>query len=237
MFWLVSSVLAGEVLLFLVLMVADRGHPRKIGCGWFYFALCLGLFTMAGTSFWAYRDTLHRIKDLDAIQARQVALTGLMRGILEMESGRRGYLLTGQDVYREHYVRDRTLAIGKAHAVRAAYQGSSDTGRVDNLLRMLRLKVEEMDKTLAASEQGRPSEGVEAVQEGAGKNLMELARGASDDLERRNHAADTESRKQLRVVAQSRILMALIVACGAIAQMCLGAVFGWPADRERVCAS
>jgi CHASE3 domain sensor protein len=227
--WLTSAFIAGEVILYLIFLFVDRGRPRRVASGFFYFALCLGLFTMAGTSLLAYLDTLHKVRALDVIGARFRAATDLMRDLRDMEIGQRGYLLTGRDSYLEPYLLARTRADSDCTAVHAAYATSDDREQAENLRRLARLKIAEMAAIVDLKRTGKPYEALERIQTDTGKNLMDLARAASEDLLRRQLVAYMQVKGDLYHVARGRIFMAALVLAGSVIHMVIGATYGWPA--------
>jgi CHASE3 domain sensor protein len=227
--WLTSAILAAEVVLYLVFVLADRGRPRAVASGWFYFLLCVGLFAMAGTSLLAYLDTLHKVRVLDVIGVRFRTATDLMRDLRDMEIGQRGYLLTGRDSYLEPYLTARTRADSDCTAVHYAYAGSDDAEQAENLRRLSRLKIAEMAAIVDLKRAGKPYEALEKVQTDTGKNLMNLARAASEDLLRRQLVAYTQVKAELYHVARGRIWMAALVLAGSVLHMAIGATYGWPA--------
>lgn len=229
--WLTSSVIAAEVVLYLIFVAVDRGRSRPVACGWFYFALCIGLFAMAGTSMLAYLDTLHKIRALDVIAARFQAATDLMRNLREMEIGQRGYLLTGRVSYLEPYLDARQHSTSSCEALRSAYATSDERDKAENLCRLGRLKVEEMSAIVELKRSGKPYEALEKIQSDTGKNLMDLARATGDDLIKRQLAAYQKLKGELHDVARGRIVMAALVLVGSVMQMLLGVIFGWPAQR------
>jgi CHASE3 domain sensor protein len=233
--WLTSAFIAGEVVLYLVFVLADRGRPRPVASGWFYFLLCIGLFAMAGTSLLAYVDTLHKVRVLDAIGVRFRTATELMRDLRDMEIGQRGYLLTGRDSYLEPYLTARTRADSDCAAVHVAYAGSDDREQAENLRRLGRLKIEEMASIVDLKREGKPYEALEKVQADTGKNLMDLSRAASEDLLRRQLAAYTQVKTELYHVAHGRIWMAAMVLAGSVLHMLIGATYGWPARPHGPC--
>jgi CHASE3 domain sensor protein len=227
--WLTSAILAAEVVLYLVFVLTDRGRPRPVSSGWFYFLLCVGLFTMAGTSLLAYVDTLHKVRILDVIGTRFRATSDLMIHLRDMEIGQRGYLLTGRESYLEPYLTARTHANSDCEALRVAYADSDDRDQAEHLCRIGRLKVEEMSAIVDLKREGKPYEALEKIQTDTGKNLMDVARSASGDLLRRQLVAYTQVRTDLRHVARGRIVMAAMVLAGSVLHMFLGAIYGWPA--------
>lgn len=229
--WLTASIIAGEVILYLIFILADRGRPRPVTAGWFYFALCLGLFAMAGTSLLAYLDTLHKVRVLDVIGSRFRTTTDLMRNLRDMEIGQRGYLLTSRMSYLEPYLIARTRSTASCEALRVAYAGSEERDQAENLCRLGRLKIEEMSTIVDLKRDGKPYEALEKIQTDTGKNLMDLARATSDDLLKRQLAAYRKLKTDLDHVARARIWMASLVLAGSVLQMIFGATWGWTAQR------
>jgi len=99
----VVFLIAGEVILYFVLLVANRDHPRRPPTlGWFYLFLCVGLFALSGASFLTYVDTARKLKALDVAGIRYVVVRDLLSGLKDMEIGQRG---SGDEVRADDLLR------------------------------------------------------------------------------------------------------------------------------------
>jgi CHASE3 domain sensor protein len=227
--WLTSAVIAGEVALYAVFLAVDRGRPRRIGHGGFYFFLCVGLFAMAGTSLFAYLDMDGRLEALGRASSRHRAVAEFMDNLRDMELAHRGYLLTGRESYLEPYVLNRRAQSSACAAVRAAYAGTAEVDAAESLCRMGGLKVEELEAAVKVKRAGKLPENLEQVRADLGKKLTDVARQVSSDLMRRSLADQDSAREDLERVTRARIAMAALVVLGSVIQMVFGAAKGWPA--------
>jgi CHASE3 domain sensor protein len=225
--WIISSLIAGEVVLFLAMLwFRDRHDVALYPPGWFYFALTLGMFVSANTSLYAYQDTLNRMEILRTIIARRLEVNSLMRSVFEMESGQRGYLITGKPAYLEPYKRSERELAARIEAVRSIYAGLPDEPYADAMAKTASMKAREMADVLETYHSADRGKAIEIVQTDTGKNLMDLCREAYDDLLRRNLYDYERERQGVAMVAMARIIMAVMLIIGSIVQMVLGAYRG-----------
>jgi CHASE3 domain sensor protein len=226
--WFVASVIAGEVILFLVLLAANRAESRwaPTSPGWFYFLLCVGMFAMSGTSFFAYLDTLHKLRRMSAVGQRYLATRDVVATLRDMETGSRGYLLTGRSTYLEPYNRTRDQIEARCTRLRDVYRESDEAPLADRLCALARSKVDEVEEEVRLRKAGRAADAEGLVLTDEGKNTMELVRAAADVLAKRSLDAYNAVKAEIIVLAQMRIWMAGLVAVGSLVQMVLGALAG-----------
>jgi CHASE3 domain sensor protein len=221
---LVVCLIAGEIVLYLVLMAANRDRdparpPPSLGR--FYLLLCVGLFGMSGASFLTYLDTARQLKALDAAGVRYLAVRDVLGTLKDMEIGQRGYLLTGRPAYAEPYRAALAKFPARVDAVRALYRDADDEPRAEDLLKLAAIKAEEVRKALALREQGDAAGALAVLEGDTGKNTMDLFRISEGELARKNLAAYTAVKRDLRRLADSRIVAALAVMAGSVVQMVL----------------
>lgn len=222
MIYLVVSIIAGEVILYFVLMAANRDHStRPASLGWFYLLLCVGLFSMSGASLLAYLDTAHKLKVLDAAGVRYLAVRDVLGSLKDMEIGQRGFLLTGRPSYAEPYRVALAVLPKQANAVRLAYADSGDEARIEDLIKLAGIKVEELRKSFELREQGKTDEALAVLESDRGKNTMDLFRISADELAKKNKSSYNATKADLRQLAAARIWMAMSVMAGAVLQMVL----------------
>lgn len=230
MYYLVSSFIAGEIILFGILQVAKQSGARIAakGLGWFYFALCLGLFGMAGTSFMAYIDTNSRLRDLDTVGARYLAATDLVLTVRDMEASQRGFLLTGRYSYLEPYRQGLKDLPARYEALRRAYRDAESIerpARVEQVIKLTEAKVRELDAGIKHREDHHDAP--EQLSSDVEKTTSSLVRIAIWDLMSRDRGRYNQIKAGLIHVAETRIGMAALVALGAVVQMWLGAFGAW----------
>jgi CHASE3 domain sensor protein len=231
--WIISSLIAGEVALFLSMLWFRRRMDISLDPpGWFYFVLSLGMFVSAGTSLYAYQDTLNRMEYLRSIIARRLEVNSLMRAVYEMESSQRGYLLTSKDSYLEPYRHAERDLAARIEAVRSTYSGLPTEPYAESMCKAASMKATEMADVLDTYRKADHDRALEIVKTDTGKNLMDLCRDSYDDLLRRNLWDYEQERHGVAVVARFRIGMAVMLLIGSVVQMVLGAYRGHRPHRE-----
>lgn len=233
MSYFVSCVIAGEIVLFGVLQAAGRKKSHHTcGFGWFYFTLCVGLFAVAGMSLLAYIDTLRKLRDLDIVGARFLAATDMLNVLRDMETGHRGFLLTGRGSYLEPYRKGLAEYPAVCRKIRDLYANSDGATAAAQVCKLGDAKIKEMSETLALREQHRDAEALEQFNSDVGRNTMDLLRVALGELLNRDRGRYNAIKADLIVLAEGRIIMAVLVAGGAVVQMFLGA-FGMWQDQKK----
>jgi CHASE3 domain sensor protein len=175
--WLVLTIVVGMVALAFVLQLAGRdGRPLGLRAKhWFFLALCVGLFGMAGASLFAYLTTTRRLRDQDLYADRFMALIGLMDALKDSERGEMGFLLTGRDSYKAPYTRARPHVAQHCERLKAAYADSDELPRVDALCRLTDTKLRELDRSIGLREKGEGDKALALLSTDAGRNTMERA--------------------------------------------------------------
>jgi CHASE3 domain sensor protein len=224
MIYLVACLIAGEVILYLMIAYAARGRdPRRRPprLGGLYLLLCVGLFGMSGASLLAYLDTGRRIDELNAAGQRYVAAAELLEALKDLELGERGYLLTGQAPYGGTYRAAAAALPARLEALRAAYAGTPERARAEDLVKLARIKAEEVAAAVALREAGDSAAAVARLEGDRAKNTMDLVRVSAGELVRTNLARYRAIQDGLRALARGRIGLAAAVSVGAVVQMAL----------------
>ncbi len=153
-----------------VLGVVKRSpHVFPLAC----IAALAMLFVSEGSS-WQSRRALQQLGE---IQAARNSLQGLAQGILDAESGQRGYLLTS----RQEYLQPYTTALGR---IDASFRSLSLYYAADpyamavlgRLQRLTETKLSELALTLRLHDQGKTSATIEITLTDIGKEKMEAIR-------------------------------------------------------------
>ena len=175
-----------------------------------------GLLAISEASYWQSEGTLG---ELGASSEVRSTIQVLGQGILDAETGQRGYLLTGRAEYREPY--DRALAkIQEAFRVLDRYYGRDPEPRavLAKLHALAETRLSELALTIRLKEEGRSSAGTEIVLSGIGKEQMDALRALSSELlahETRNVARSQQD--ILRTLQVSRVGIAVLCAVGLMA--------------------
>jgi CHASE3 domain sensor protein len=229
MTYLIAGIIAGEIVLYLVMMPHRDGlHPRA-AVGWFYQALCLGLFATAFASLCAYLDTFHKLQNLDIAGQRYLAVRDLVGTLRDMESGHRGFLLTGRASYAEPYQAGLKALPTRTRRLHDLYRDNDgDQARAEGILKLVDIRAHAMAESYRLREQHRPEEALVALESDRGKSTMDLIRIAADELAREALRRYDFVKLQIKTLAEARIFMAAAVMVGAVVQMALVAIGSQP---------
>lgn len=141
--------------------------------------LTVGLIVLVGivgTTIWlSERNQIYFDQVIKARQARATVVD--LRNALQIaESSQRGYLLTGEELYRGPYDAARAqilLSLADVRETIDAYLG--DSPALDRLDTAVQEKLTEMDQTMALKRAGNDSQALETVRTDRGKALMDEA--------------------------------------------------------------
>ncbi len=140
----------------------------------------IAMLFISETSYWKSAVTLD---ELGAMGSARTSIQGLERGILDAETGQRGYLLTGQKAYLEPY--DEALrTIDQSFRFLDSYYGQQTNARdvLSKLHALTATKLSELSETIRLHEQGKSEATTEMVRSGIGKEQMDAIRRLSAEL-------------------------------------------------------
>ena len=142
-----------------------------------------------------------------------------LSALKDAETGQRGFLLTGREAYLATYERGREEALKGLAALPAA--GSLDLAALQRLDGLVRLKLDELARTIALAKGGRRVEALALVDSGEGLHRMDEIRDLEGAL-----AEAVEARRDGRadaLAAQGRRLRGALAATGLLTLLALGA--------------
>ena len=155
------------------------------------------------------RDSIEAINRLNLIQA----------GLLDAETGQRGYILTGEPSYLEPYNRAAPNILGEIRQLQQTKAGVRDAAALATLYQVVEQKLAELQQTIALKQKGEGDAAVARVREGAGKDLMDRARTLLANLflmetrrlvDTRDYAAEMDEILQVGIVCA--VLVLFVVA-------------------------
>src|SRR5579884_1290381 len=148
---------------------------RSIRFGVAAIAICGVLAFGAGMRVAIWEGEVARTADRqEAIGDAIFELRNLTRALLDLETGQRGYLLTGDNAYLQPYEeggRNLDLAVGKLRAMMAG--DAARVATVAGLAELAAAKRQELAKTVALRRQGDLGAALAIVKTGEGKRLMD----------------------------------------------------------------
>ncbi len=155
----------------------------------------------------------------ELLASRRLLLSGerLVSAVKDLETGQRGYLLTGDPRYLEPY-RAGSAAVGLQRAQLAAEEASgSRSSSVKQVLSLIDGKVQELDETIAVRQSSGPEAALQIVRTGRGQRLMGQIRVLMDDLNKREDQRLVEKTSVLEGDAFRIFLVTLFGSVGVLA--------------------
>ena len=141
----------------------------------------------------------------------------LLIGLLNAETGQRGYLLTSNPVYLEPY--DMALSMVPADQQRLGALVLAVPGGGQyfaELNRLVAAKMAVMTETINLARAGDHAGALRIVDTNEGKQIMDEARGTTADLQRAAAAAGASRRSDLRTQLVAVIVLAVILAAANV---------------------
>jgi signal transduction histidine kinase len=145
------------------------------------------------------------------------ASNDLLIGLLNAETGQRGYLLTGKPVYLQPY--DTALSTVPADQQRLGSQLSAVPGGghyFAALKSLVAAKMTELAETINLARAGDHADALRQVGTGEGKRTMDQARGVTADLQRAAAAAGASRRLDLHIELTIFLALATILAAADV---------------------
>jgi signal transduction histidine kinase len=179
------------------------------------------LFASAGTLIW--------------LSWQQQALAGQVRHALEVESqlnrvqtlvtdaetGQRGYLLTGRDVYLQPFLDAKNQVLGQIDTLAQQTAGDPDQqDRAGNLRTLAIAKLAELERTVTLRSSGHTDEALAIVNDDSGNQLVTQIRAVVADMQARE-----ERRLQYRSDRAERVNILAQVMLGFSVLLILGVAF------------
>ncbi len=176
----------------------------------------VAMMFISEASYWQSVGTLDR---LSAIHASRAKIQSLAQGILDAESGQRGYLLTARKEYLVPYAKAiETIAdsFRFLHSYYDAEPGSAEVLR--KLQALMATRLSELAETIRLFDEGRIDAAKELVLSDIGKEKMEALRLLSAELLASETSNVEENRADIyRTLLLSRIGMAALSAISLLA--------------------
>ncbi|MBT9492917.1 MAG: CHASE3 domain-containing protein [Paucibacter sp.] len=180
---------------------------------------CLAALAIVFLSEHSFERANSTIDEMAAIAKLKVTTGLLLVGMLDAETGERGYLLTADKTYLEPYLQ------GLKDSEEAMQVLSLEYGR-DSSFRALLAHINELQlakkqvlaQTIAWAAEGRPEQALALVKGGAGKAQMDLLRADIAELLQLETARFARQRDQLKLILTvSRIGLAALCASSLLA--------------------
>jgi signal transduction histidine kinase len=180
---------------------------------------CIAAVAMVLISEGSYWRSVGTLDELGAMGAARTNIQGLAQGVLDAETGQRGYLLTGRKEYLGPY-QAALRKIDESLAFLNSYYGSNPASRemLTRLQGLTQTKLSELSETIRVQDEGRVDLAKELVLSDIGKEKMEAIRSLGAQLLAEETLNVATSRAEVyQTLMVSRIGVALLTACSLLA--------------------
>ena len=167
----------------------------------------------------SFQQSTKAVAVVEKAQQTRNAVNGLVRQVLDAETGQRGYLLTGDARYLEPYQRAVGDITDNLDFLRQTFALQPELiGDFDLLTRHVSRKMAEMDLSVRMRKEGNDDGWKFVLTTDVGKEEMEAIRSQSDKLSATSVQQMAQGQTQVRQALQlSRIGIALTVLAGLLA--------------------
>ena len=167
----------------------------------------------------SYHNTVSSVGDMERAQSTRSALNELMQSMLDAETGQRGYLLTGNQVYLEPYYETLKTINQQLDLLRITFTPYQDQlGEFGVMSRHISRKLAEMDLSIKMRDAGQEDAWRFVLTTDVGKEQMDGIRAQSEKLAsssiRNMERGQTQVRRTLQL---SRIGIAIMALGGLLA--------------------
>jgi len=184
------------------------------------FALaCLAAMAIVLVTEGAYWASVGKLDKIGTYRLAQNNIQSLMQGVVDAETGSRGYLLTGSPDYLEPYHAALRQVDASMQLIDATYGVSSrHAAQLEQLHDLTRAKLSELALTIRLFEEGRPKATADIVMSGIGKEKMDELRAIGNALVANEDVNIGRSRHDIyRTLLLSRFGIMVLSATGLLA--------------------
>ena len=173
-------------------------------------------------ALWQTNQGVQLNEDVRQSLAQRSSLRLLMRGMQDVETGQRGYLLTGDEDYLEPFLTGRA-DIQRELANLEGFAGSNAAlvAEARRLEELVEAKLEELETTIEQRRTGRGNLALQRVRDGRGKAVMDEFRAIIAAAEAREQSAVIEA---MAAVDRSASNLRLVVILAGVLLFGIGAL-------------
>jgi len=181
--------------------------------------VCLAAIAIVLVSEGAYWQSVDKLGKVAQHQSAQNNIQGLIQGIVDAETGTRGYLLTGSQDYLTPYEAALRNVNASIELINASYGASSDhAAELEQLHDLTRTKLSELALTIRLVEEGKAKATVAILDSGIGKEKMDELRAIGNALVAREDRNIASNRNNIyRALLFSRFGIMVLCATGLLA--------------------
>jgi signal transduction histidine kinase len=174
------------------------------------------LIFISESSYWRSANTLDK---LGGVAQARTDIQALERGLLNAETGQRGYLLTQREEYLRPYKRELVKIDQALNSLEAHFSSDPQQAPAMRQLRSLTEgRLSEMALTINLHDTGRRQASIDLVMSNIGRDQMEALRVLSADLLARESVKVTQGRSDVyQVLMVGRIGVAVVAVTSLLA--------------------
>ncbi len=179
----------------------------------------LAALALLGINETGYRQSSRALDEIRDAQRIRYSLNMLLQDVLDAETGQRGYLLTGEDSYREPYDRALGQVTGRLATLRELYaHRPQESQRLGHLGDHVARKLAELDLGVRMRKNGNDDTWKFVINTDVGREEMEQIRSLIEGMVNRSSASIEASQVQVgRALQLSRVGIALVALAGLLA--------------------
>jgi signal transduction histidine kinase len=180
---------------------------------------CLAALAMLFISEGSYRQSVGTLNELGSMANARMSIQALAQGVLDAESGQRGYLLTGRKEYLNPY-EGALKRINESFNFLDPYYGKEPASKevLGKLHSLTQTKLTELAETIRLHDEGKSEAATELVLSDIGKEKMEAIRTLGAELLAHETLNVGASRNEIyRTLMLSRIGVAALTAISLLA--------------------
>ncbi len=171
------------------------------------------LFMLVISSFKLSSETEAQAEKIAEQRIVRMAARKTKVGLLNAETGQRGFLLTGEDIYLEPYFRGIADAKKYLGDLMENAKDRADQDRIAVIAPIVEKKLAEMAQTISLAKSGQRDEAMRIIGSDAGLNYMGVLR---DNLESITERADTAVGRGLEDLSTSANRLSITTAFGSL---------------------
>lgn len=182
----------------------------------------LALLGIVGMTIWLGAKAQIYVEDATNSRDRRISAVELRSALQSAESGQRGFLVSGNEIYLAPFSSAKTQAQARFERLKASLAGSEQTAlMMRRLSDVIAEKIEEMDRTIALRGDFRDAEALAIFSSNRGKALMDEANvflssiiRASDDQLTSGIVEQRQNATRLRLVSVIGGMVIVLVVGG-----------------------
>lgn len=184
-----------------------------------FWLACAAALAIVGVSEYSYRQAGKSLDELGVMGQARTSIQHLERGLLDAETGQRGYLLTSRKEYLEPYGNALKKIEEIFHFLGQHFGDDPEAKKLlENLHALTDSKLSELELTIRMHDEGRTEAAREMLLSGIGREQMKDTLALSEELLQHQSLRVAEGRKNVyNTLLISRFSLIFLSAIGVLA--------------------